>query len=195
MPPLSASDIAAALYGLTRLARLEPAGLDFFEATPAGLLKSYWGAIALLPLYLVTLVVVLATADASVSVDPLRYITVKTITYVIDWVAFPLAILSLAPMIGLDDRVFRFLVPLNWLQVPINLGLLVLILLFSVMAIPAAVATLINLVIVVALLAMTVALARYALDVPWWAAAGMGLLNITLGLFLLSVASAMILRP
>jgi len=191
MPPLSPSDIAAALYGLGRLFRLDREGFDYFEATPTGLLKSFWVAAFLLPFVLIYLALDLASLDPAAMINPARYVAVELTAYVIDWVAFPLAMLTLAPMMGLGPRVFRFLVPLNWVQLPLNLLMMVQGLIVHLLNIPMDAASVTLLMFVSAALLITAALAKYGQDVPWWSAAGMTVLNFTFSLFVMSIAYSM----
>lgn len=188
MPRPSIAELAAALYGLVHLARLDSRGFDYFDATPTGLLKSFWVAVALLPIFVIYLALDLAMLDVASVVHPVRYVTVELTAYVIDWVAFPLAMLSLAPFLGLDDRLFRFLVPLNWIQLPLGLMLMGPGLMARLVDMPEDAANLMGLTIISAALIITAALARYAMDVPWWSAAGMTLLNFTISLFVTGFA-------
>ncbi|MQX37168.1 hypothetical protein [Roseospira navarrensis] len=191
MPPLSASDIAAALYGLLRLARLDPKGFDYFEATATGLLKSFWVAAFLLPVFLLYLVLDVLMLDLGGPGAALRYVSIETIAYVVDWVAFPLVMVTLAPAMGLDRTLFRFLVPLNWIQLPVGLILMVPALIGRLVDMPEDFAALVGLTIITASLLIVAALARFGLEVPWWSAAGATVMNFTISLIITGVAFSM----
>jgi hypothetical protein len=191
MPRLSVTDIASALYGLFRLFRLDRDGFDYFETTPAGLLKSFWVAAALLPIYVLYLALDLALLDVASVVNPVRYVLVELTAYVVDWVAFPLLMLTLAPVMGLDHRLFRFLVPLNWIQLPLGVLMIVPGLLARLADLPDQAISFMGLTIISAALIITAALARHGLDLPWWSAAGMTVLNFILSLFITSIAYSM----
>ncbi|MBB4284435.1 hypothetical protein [Roseospira goensis] len=188
MPPLSIADIAAALHGLSRLVRLDREGFDYFDASPTGLLKSFWVAVVLLPLYLLHLALDVLVLDIGAQVAVPRYVAVELIAYVIDWVAFPLLMLTLAPAIGIAPTVFRFLVPLNWMQLPIGLIILPLGVIVRLDAVPMDLAGFVGLMVVAASLVITALLARHALEVPWWSAAGVTILSFTISLFVNGIA-------
>ncbi len=191
MPPLSIPEIAAALHGLSRLARLDGGGLDHFDASPDGLLKSFWVAVALLPIYLIHLSMDLVVLDLAATVHPVRYLAIELSAYVIDWTALPVLMLTLAPILGVQARVFRFLVPLNWVQLPIGLIILPLGMIARLDMIAADAASAFGLMIILASLMITAGLARHALEVPWWSAAGVTVLAFTISLFVNAVAFAM----
>jgi hypothetical protein len=106
-----------ALAGTYRLARADPAGLQFFDASIDGFWHSFRAAILCYPLYLILLAFPIEIGSGG-DIDAGRLFLVETIHYVISWVAFPLAVLPLIDWLGRGDRFLLFMVAYNWSQVP-----------------------------------------------------------------------------
>jgi hypothetical protein len=191
MPPLTVTELAAALHGLFRLIRLDREGFEYFDASPEGLLKSFWVAVALLPLYGLHIVMDLTVLGVGQVVHPARYVSVELIAYVIDWTAFPLLLLMMAPALGLAPMVFRFLVPFNWVQLPIGVIVLPLGLLARLELLSAETGNSIGLLVIGASLLITTLLARFGLQVGWGPAVGVTVLGFTLSLFVNAIAFVM----
>jgi hypothetical protein len=169
-----------ALIGLWRLARGDHGGLDCFDRSLDGFWRSFRAAIPCYPLYLMLLLMRVAAADWQ-NAGALRILTAETIGYVISWVAFPLAMLSLARRIGRSDRFFDFMVAYNWYQLPQSV-LFVLVGLVSAGA-PAgsAAAQLVAIIAAAAVLGFEWYLARVAFDTTRAAAALVVLVDLVLG--------------
>lgn len=111
--------IHAAVYGAWRLARRDPGGLIWFDATPSGLWASFWAAILVFPGMMA-----LEVLSGGFGPHPdARVVAVKLITYVIDWVAFPLVMVVVADSLGKFPAYWRFIVAYNWSAV-VQIGLL-----------------------------------------------------------------------
>jgi hypothetical protein len=110
-------EVSYALYGAWRLARLDPAGLAFFDRSREGLIRSFRAALFVYPIYLLLL-----RYDVSDKVwdesGVGRVLVVSTIGYVISWVAFPLAMLQLSRYLDREARWPGFVVVYNWAQIP-----------------------------------------------------------------------------
>jgi hypothetical protein len=113
-------EVRSALTGLLRLARGDHGGLGCFDRSLDGFWRSFRAAILSYPLYLVLLLMRVAAADWPNS-GGLRILSVETIGYIISWTAFPLVMLSVTRWIGRTDRLFDFMVPYNWYQLPQSL--------------------------------------------------------------------------
>jgi hypothetical protein len=106
-----------ALVGSLKLARGDPAGLDYFDRSLDGFWRSFRAAIVVYPLYLLLLTMRVSVAQWQTA-GGYRIIAIETIGYVISWVAFPLVMLAIVRRLGRADRFFDFMVPYNWCQVP-----------------------------------------------------------------------------
>jgi len=105
-----------ALTGALKLARGDPSGLAYFDASIEGFWHSFRAAVLCYPLYLV--LVSLPADAAPAAPDAWRILAIETIHFVIFWVAFPLAALPLVQWLDRDDHFLGFMVAFNWCQVP-----------------------------------------------------------------------------
>lgn len=169
-----------ALIGLWRLLRGDHGGLDCFDRSVDGFWRSFRAAIPCYPLYLLLLLMRVGAADWR-SAGAVRILTVETIGYIISWVAFPLAMLSLARWIGRSDRFFEFMVPYNWYQLPQSLLFIVVGFLAATAPADSAAAQLVAVIAAAAVLAFEWYLARIALDTTRAAAALVVLVDLVLG--------------
>jgi hypothetical protein len=110
-------EVSAAFYGAWRLARLDPAGLGFFDRSRTGLIRSFRAAILVYPAFLLLLGLRIDEKVWAQS-GTARIILVETIGYVVTWTAFPLAVLQLARFLDREARWPDFTVVYNWSQVP-----------------------------------------------------------------------------
>ncbi|CAA7619759.1 conserved membrane hypothetical protein [Candidatus Terasakiella magnetica] len=106
---ISASEIVGGVYGAWRLARRDPAGLIWFDASPEGAVRSFWGPALVLPAYLV-----LQTLGGAFEHDVAVSLLVELIAFVIGVVAFPLAVFHIAQGVGRSHRYLRYVVAYNW---------------------------------------------------------------------------------
>jgi hypothetical protein len=106
---IRAAEILAGFYGSVLLAKRRTEGLELFDATPRGFWRSFWavGMIALPLLLLEGLHGVFAGNTALA-------VLIRAIAMVIEAVAFPLAMASVARELGHEDRYIRFVVAYNW---------------------------------------------------------------------------------
>ena len=109
---ITAAEIARAIQGCWRLARLDPSGMDFFDKTIDGFWRSFWVAALVAPAYML-----LGWFDggaAAVEAGTARHYTVEGIAYVISWVAYPLAMFYLARLMDREQDFIGYAVAYNW---------------------------------------------------------------------------------
>lgn len=121
---ITAAEISAGLYGAWRLARGDEAGLDYFDATPQGALRSFHAALLALPIVVLFQTVELSQHEL-IAASPGKIAIVTILTFALDWAAYPLIVLKMAPNMGFDDKVMRFIPALNWARV-LSVGALVI---------------------------------------------------------------------
>lgn len=125
--------VHAGIYGAWRLARRDPGGMVWFDATPSGLWASFWAAVLVFPAMMV-----LDVLTGGFGPHPGgREMVVKLISYVIDWTAFPLVMVVVADSLGKFPAYWRFIVAYNWsavVQVGVLLPLVALAVLVPVPA-------------------------------------------------------------
>ncbi|MDA0675530.1 MAG: hypothetical protein O3A88_04095 [Proteobacteria bacterium] len=130
-----AAEILAAHYGATRLARFDAQGLRAFNPTVEGFWRSFWAAALVAPFYAILLAFHFATmADP---VHPVRFALVEAVTYVIAWLAFPVAMVGVSRWLGRWDAYVGYIVAYNWAAVVQNAIYLPLAMLAVSGAIPA----------------------------------------------------------
>ncbi len=188
MPP--ARDILTALYGAYRLARLDPSGLGFFDATPAGFWRSFFAAVLIAPFYLLLLSI--RYSGLTESVNFFHFMAIESIAYVIAWVAFPLLMASLVKNIGREPHYIRFIVAYNWAAVLQNALYLPIAFLAASGLVADANANLLGLVALGLIVFYTWFVTRAALEVRAGMAAGIVGLDFILSILINTVASGML---
>ena len=121
----SLGETLLALAGLWRFAREGAPALRWFDRSMAGFWRSFGAAVLVLPLQAAVIYSQMqAPADGA---GWFRLIAVEASAYVIQWVAFPLALYYIASGLGRVAEYVDFVIVNNWTNVPwmpINLVLL-----------------------------------------------------------------------
>jgi hypothetical protein len=126
---LTAREIVRSIYGVWRLARADPGGMAYFDATEEAFWRSFRVAILLLPLRWLALAlqVGVAAADAPWA----RLLAIDLIAYAIGWMAYPVAAHYLVMALGREREYVGYIVAYNWssmLTAPFQLVVLGLVL-------------------------------------------------------------------
>jgi uncharacterized membrane protein YhaH (DUF805 family) len=184
---LSGRELVLSLVGTLRLVRRSPDALAWFNATLPGFWRSFSVAAMVAPLY------VLATifwpdAPSAVHADPLRLFLLKAIAYVIGWVAYPLAMVTVLRLIDRDRHYFRYMVAYNWLQLPKEAAYFLVAALYAVGLMPEKAAEFLSLLVFAATLYYFWYLAKSALETDGYTAAGLVLMDLTVSLLISGVA-------
>jgi len=187
---VSARETANALYGAYRLAARDPGGMAFFDISIGGFWRSFFAAVLIAPLFAVLLSVRyrLGLADAPLE----RFIAIEAITYVIAWVAFPLAMVTVSRLIKREKNYLGFIVAYNWASVLQNGVYLPLAILTVTGGVPADAGNFLNLILLALILAYTWFIAKTALDIPGPQAAAIVALDFALGIFINGVAQGIL---
>jgi hypothetical protein len=178
---ISFAEMVRAIYGCWRLARRDPGGIDWLNSSPAGVIRSFWGPVLVLPG-----VLALQAIDGVFTDDIPRAVIVQMIAFVIGCTAFPLAVHRIAAEIGRGPFYARYLAAYNWsavIQIAALLPVTLLAWLF-----PGPLLALISLVVTVALLFYQVFVARIALAVSPLTAALLVLLDLLFGTLIQTAA-------
>ena len=190
MPATAWLEVRLALVGALRLAKGDRGGLSCFDRSLDGFWRSFRAAVIAYPLYLILLVMRVTIAEWERS-GGFYIIVVETIAYVIAWVAFPLAMLTVTRWLNRSHRFFDFMVPYNWSQLPQS-ALFVLVGLQSTSdAISAQPAQVIEIAAAIAVLVYEWFIARVALETTASAAALVVLVDLVLGVLISHVASSL----
>lgn len=183
---ITAAEIAAGITGAFRLARRDPGGMIWFDATPRGFWRSFWAAVLVAPCFLI--VDMLSgglNADTS-----LRALAIKVIGYVIDWVAFPVVMITVVDSLGKWPAYMRYIVAYNWSAV-VQMSLLTPIALLAVAA-PSPATMLLAQVVTIILLVYRAYVAHVALAVGFGTAAGIVLLDVLLAGLLRAISDRLV---
>jgi hypothetical protein len=125
------SETLRALYGTWRLAHGDAKALGFFNFSIDGFWRSFLAAAIVFPAF--ALLRWNDIFDAPDDFPATRYMLVETIAYVLKWVAFPLIMFHIVPMLGRAERYIAFITVYNWasvLQMAVYLAALLLGVLF-----------------------------------------------------------------
>lgn len=118
------NEISRSLHAAWRVARFESKAINDFDTSFEGFFRSFMGIVLCAPLYGIILVgerdVALSMRNmpelAFLPIAPSNFSVFLTegIAYVANWVAFPLAMIPIASLIGAGTRYVPFIVAYNW---------------------------------------------------------------------------------
>ncbi len=174
----NAAEIASGLYGAWRLARLDRAGMTFFDPSLDGFWKSFFAAVLVAPGYALWRMIDVTMTE--VSGGPVRILLVESLVYVMIWIAYPLVMFHLTQNIGRAQHYLGFIVAYNWAQVIVLLVVLPVEAILASEILPGPLVFIVSLGAPVLVLGYQWFIARAALDISGLAAAGV----IALAVFL-----------
>ncbi len=186
---ISAREVAFALSGAVRLARMDPGGLGHFDTSIAGFWRSFYAAAVVAPAY-----VLLTAFDAAlrpVGAGPARWVLVEATAYVIEWTAYPLAMAYISRWLASSDNYIRYIVAHNWANV---LGIAVLLPVAAITVLNPALSGLLFLAMI-AVLVYQWYVARTALRITGGEAVVLMVFKFVLSFFISVVAGMMLHRP
>lgn len=179
----TSSETLRALYGTWRIARGDANGLQYFEFSMDGFWRSFLAAIIVFPAFAFLRWHDLFDAPADFPVA--RYMVVEVIAYVIKWVAFPLVMFHIIPMLGRAERYVAFITVYNWasvLQMAVYLVALLLGILFPSLGAGGFV-----MIAVLAMLVYGVYIAKLTLSVPIPTASAIVMADFLLSMVITSI--------
>ena len=187
MPSLR--EIVYALFGAWRLACLDRTAMGYFDRTPAGFWKSFFAAAIVAPGF--ALLVILDPAIQDSQAVWLRILLVHATAYVIRWTAYPVAVHQICAVIGKERAFIGFIVAVNWANV-IQIAFILPVVVITVSGLlPAGMGLLVNALAYLLILGYQWFVTRTALEVGAWAAVGLVVLDLVIGLMTQSISSAM----
>jgi hypothetical protein len=171
---ITLGEMSRGVYGAWRLARRDPAGLAFIDASERGFWHSFWAAALVAPAYFA-----LGVLDGDYQGEALRPLLVQGIAYVIGWVAFPLAMVHISDGLGRGGAFFRYMTAYNWSAV-VQMAVYLPMAVIAHLA-PTGGLGVFTLAITLLLLFYQVYIAHIALAVPPLTAAGIVVFDMMLG--------------
>ncbi len=185
---ISGRELAYGLVGAWRLMRNDPGGLQHFDRTPAGALRSFRVMLLVAPAYAV--LGLMQLDSYGVQSIGLHQILLSAGIYVIDWLLFPVIVLRLAPLLGRAQEAPGFVCANNWAQIIIYA--LALFLGASSSLLPEPIAQLLSLVLLGVVAVIEYRLLRHAMSLSPPQAALFVVLYISLGVMLNAIFFTML---
>jgi hypothetical protein len=172
---LTGSEIVRSVYGMARLARLDPIGFEWLDRSVEGFWRSFRIAVLLLPAF--ALHVFYDLSDAEIAASLPRILAIEGIYYIIAWTAFPVFVHPIAVALGREQRYVGYIVAINWSQV-IQYGVLIPVETLIFLGQGGGIGTFLGVVVFFALVFYLWFIAKTALDIPGTTAAGIVVLDI-----------------
>lgn len=185
---LTARELAAALFGVWRLARLDSDGLKFFPDSLEGFWRSFWAAAIIAPAYLLLVGIHLAGGEVE---RPWRFVPLQVIGYVISWVAYPLVMAHLVRLLDREPRYFRYMCAYNWFHLAQTALLLPVSLLGAAGILPEGLLFIIGMAALSAILMYQWFIAVHGLAIDGMAATGLVMIDLLLSLLVNGIAEGM----
>jgi hypothetical protein len=113
---LSAAEITRGVQGALGFLRRDPAALLSFDNTIEACLRSFRLMAVTAPFYVVYSLI--RYANLTVTIDTGELIAIETMSYVINWLLYPVIFYEVARRRGWLDRYPRYIAALNWTNLP-----------------------------------------------------------------------------
>ena len=178
----STREIVYGLYGAWRLAHLDKSGLAYFDDSDEGFWKSFFAAALIAPAYAIE--VFSGPLGLGATDSPLRLFLVHLLAYSLTWTVFPVVLYPICKEIGREAAYVRFVVAYNWARVVQLLVKVPALAIVGLGVLPDGAALLLQFTVHMLVLAYQWFVARTALDVGGWPAAGVVALDLVILLVL-----------
>lgn len=113
---LSAAEIARGVQGALGFLRRDPAALLAFDNTMEACQRSFRLMAVTAPFYAVYSMI--RYANLTVAIDTGELIFIETMSYVVNWLLYPVIFYEIARRRGWLDRYPRYIAALNWTNLP-----------------------------------------------------------------------------
>jgi len=173
-----AEETYASLVGAWRLARRDPGGMTCFNISVDGFWRSFFALVVMAPLFLafVLLEYRLRFAPPGLGV----YLLVESLAYLLDGISFPVLMIFLSRMLGLESGYVPFVIAYNWSSVLVMALLLAPFALTGLGLLPGEAGALLTLAATIAAVYYRWYVTRIALGAPAGTAIGLVLVNVLL---------------
>ncbi len=178
---ITAPEVAQALYGAWRLARLDASGLDQFGDTAEAFWRSFYAMLVAAPFYVI--LVAFRLSGLETTNGPIHIFLVEVIAYVIGWFAYPFIMLYVADFLDRRERYYRYIAAYNWATVLLIALLTIVSVAVESLQLSVPSAVFLSFVIMLVVLVYWWFIARVGLDIKRWAMAIAGL-DFLLGIVL-----------
>ena len=185
-----AAEAVRSVYGAARMAQFDARGIAAFDGSREAALRSFWVAAILMPLWALTTAVLWSSIDAPI--DPVRFVAVQSLFYVISWTAFPviLALIAFAMMRG--HHFFLLVSVYNWSHIVQTLIVLPILFLTYSGALPDRFMSIVTLGYFGFIVIYEGFIIRICLKTGWTEGIGLAVLDIALAFMLQNIGERMV---
>lgn len=177
---VTARDLSYGLYVAWRFVLLDRSAMQYVDNSVDGFWKSFFAAVIVAPAYLIVAALVYFKTDAPLQAGFVEIVIVQATAYVMSWVAFPLAMATVSELLQRGERYIGYIVAYNWAQVVVMAVSLPVILLVAASGVPLDEPNAMRSVVFFAVAFYLWFIARTALSISGWAAAGIVALDLIL---------------
>ena len=184
---LSPNEILRALTASLQLARGDAGGHRLFDHTFEGFWRSFAAIILFAPAYLLSIRTDLIIDNALGRTVPeagVEFYFLRFIVLVVEWVAYPVAMVAMARMLALGHRYVPYIIAYNWTSVLVAAAVVPPRVLFSVGLIAAGFTQLLYMVALIWAFYFRYSVARTALETSIPTAIGLVIFDFLLGLLI-----------
>lgn len=183
-------EAANALYGISRLARLDDSAFALFNATEQGFWRSFTAAVVIAPLQVIYQAAVYFNLETRPS--GLRMFLIESLEYVVMWTLYPLVLFYVARLLEKEATYFRYIVAYNWFQMGVGLVATPLAILMTIDILPVTALAFLNTLILTAYVVYATYVARSGLGVALSGATGIVMIDILLSLAVQQTTQSML---
>lgn len=112
----SAAEIARGVQGALAFLWRDPRAPNYFDNTTEACLRSFRVMVLVAPLQIILLLI--RYSGVTTTADEMEIIVVEAVSYVIEWLLFPVIFHEIARRQGWLDRYARYIGALNWINLP-----------------------------------------------------------------------------
>lgn len=192
LPRPSAHELSYALFGAWRFAHLDAGAMRYFDKSVDGFWKSFWAAAIIAPAFLILLAIGFMQSEKPPSAGPVEIAVVEVSRYVISWVAFPLAMVTVSEFLQRGERYIGFVVAYNWGKVVEMAVALPIFLFVAAAGLPQGTANVISISVITLTTMYEWFIARTALQVSGWAAGSVVAISLVIDFFFVGLANGLI---
>ena len=189
---LSITDIRQNLAGAWALFRADANGMNLLDTSFRGFWLSFMAILLLVPVYALYLAGeqrFMAMTDEPLDVAFGTYLSVRSFSFIIDWIAFPVLMILLVGLLDRRSRYVPFVVAYNWGGVIVGLIIALPTVLFAAGMMPLGLLYVLTLIAMAAALRFLYIIARVALFADRLTAVGIVVADLALSLVLAEASS------
>jgi len=191
------SEIRSSIYGAWRLARMDPGGMAYFNISVEGFWRSFFAAVLIAPAYIGLIIVrdiglSPEVADSGPLPETFNFVP-EIFTYVMGWIVWPLAMLIVVRLLNQTQNYVPYIIVYNWANV-VQIGILLPVAILTRGGIfPEQAAAIIGIIATLVVLFYLWFVTRTVLQVRDWAAAGVVVMDVLIGVLISNIGGKIFL--